>query len=280
MRKEITLADRERGIYRITTDDQRFYSKPGNDKVSGAPTTIYVPSVTWITTYVQSPFLDEWREAVGGEAADAYMKFRGDRGSKVHEACTMVMNGETIDCERSLFRNESKDCAEPLTGSEIECIISFKKWYEAATAGQLWMKDKDAEKKGKKLLPSGYRITNWNTVLWHPEDLFAGTLDIEAERDTDGSLGIIDIKTSKGVYDGHRAQVKGYQKCDPRYKWAGVLRLGADTERGWFFEEVEDRFFQCFDNAYADWKFKNEGLKPFQKDYPLTLSLTNPPPTV
>ena len=277
MRKEIVTVDRDKGVIRITTDDQRFYSKPGRDKVSGAPVMIDVPSVTWITSYVTSPFLDEWREAMGGEAADAYMKFRGSRGLKVHEACTMVMSGQVIDCERTLFYNELKDCAEGLTGSEIECVIAFKDWYEAATSGQLWEKDKDAEKKGRRVLPSGFEVLGWNENLWHPDDLYAGTLDIRAKRLDDGSEGVIDIKTSKGVYDSHRAQVKAYQRCRPEFKWAGILRLGADSKRGWFYEEVDDRFFECFDNAYRDWKFRNNGVKPFQKDYPLTLSLQNPP---
>jgi len=46
MKKEIR--EIENGVMRITTVDERWYSRPVNDKVTGLPTYEFLPSVTWI----------------------------------------------------------------------------------------------------------------------------------------------------------------------------------------------------------------------------------------
>jgi hypothetical protein len=58
-------------------------------------------------------------------------------------------------------------------------------------------------------------------MIYHREFNYAGTFDILAERDK--KTVVLDIKTSKGVYDQHFAQMAAYAMalwdgCLPQYK--------------------------------------------------------------
>lgn len=274
MQKEILrIADREHDTIRITTDDERFYGREFPDPSSGVPRRVWVPSITFVCSMVPpDKYLREYREKLGTDAADAYMQLRGDRGSKIHDAVTMLLNGHKLDCERSTFTNRSANEQEALTADEIECVLAFANWYKCATEG----KTHDDSK--RKILPSGFEIVGWDELLWDRVNRFAGTLDIRARRTSDGKQGVIDVKNTKAIYDSHRAQVKGYQRADPSLEWAAILRLGGGNKRGWFFEEVPDEDFALFDAAWMNWKRKyGDEEYVFQKDYPLTIELANPP---
>lgn len=52
MQKIFTLVNEEKGIVQVTTDDERFYVREGKDETTGLPKHIYLPSVTWIASYV------------------------------------------------------------------------------------------------------------------------------------------------------------------------------------------------------------------------------------
>jgi hypothetical protein len=274
MQKEIRrVADRENDTLCITTDDERFYGREIPDPQSGVPKRVWVPSITFICSQVPADkYLSEYREKLGTDAADAYMRLRGDRGTKIHDGSTMLLNGESIDCERTLFHNRSTDQMEALRADEIECLMAFADWHECAISG----KTHDAAK--RRILPSGYEILEWNELLWDKQNRFAGTLDIRARRLSDGKVGVIDEKNTKAIYKSHRAQVCGYRRADPTLEWGAILRLGGGNKRGWFFEEVPDDKFRVFDAAYENWLDEyGDDEFTFQRDYPLTISLTNPP---
>jgi len=50
MKKIFTIVDEDKGIAQITTDDERFYVREKENE-DGTKSHIYLPSVTWITSF-------------------------------------------------------------------------------------------------------------------------------------------------------------------------------------------------------------------------------------
>jgi hypothetical protein len=129
-----------------------------------------------------------------------------------------------------------------------------------------------------------YRIVGVEQTIW-PEGVksegklldFTATLDILVERITDGKRFVIDVKTSKAIYDAHIIQVSaigeavssdgqmilqvGYKPNKCRYKLTDVPRRMDLYWLAWAICEREAE------------KAKDE---PRQIDYPLSLSLGLP----
>jgi hypothetical protein len=63
--------------------------------------------------------------------------------------------------------------------------------------------------------------------VWDKADGYAGTIDLIAEHPEKG-FGVIDFKTSKGIYDDHHLQVSAYFHAARNFadvKWAQIVRL-------------------------------------------------------
>jgi hypothetical protein len=74
---------------------------------------------------------------------------------------------------------------------------------------------------------SGLKAVRVEQPVWDAALGAAGTIDIVAE-DRSGAQGIVDIKTSKYIYDEHHIQVATYLHMGRRYadlKWARLVRL-------------------------------------------------------
>lgn len=87
---------------------------------------------------------------------------------------------------------------------------------------------------------SGLKVVRVEQSIWEPEIGYAGTIDVVAE-DKNGIQGIIDLKTSKYLYDTHHLQVMAYLHAGRRFadlKWAKLVRLPKRTDDPKF--EVRD----------------------------------------
>lgn len=74
---------------------------------------------------------------------------------------------------------------------------------------------------------SGLKAVRMEQPVWDSELGYAGTIDLIAEHPEKG-LGLIDFKTSKGIYDEHHIQVAAYMHAAQRWahvKWAEIVRL-------------------------------------------------------
>lgn len=79
---------------------------------------------------------------------------------------------------------------------------------------------------------SGLAPVRVEQPVWDVAEGYAGTIDLVAEHPTDG-LGIIDLKTSKYIYDEHHLQVAAYMHAGRNYadlRWAKIVRVPKSTD--------------------------------------------------
>lgn len=136
-------------ISTIQNENGRFYVTPDGH---------HYPSITTILGAGEKPWLDEWRESMGEEKADAEMKRAADRGTAVHDMIEKFLNNDP----------------KPTAGHHIKHIPEF-------LTLRLQLK----------------RISNIITqesALWSDTMRVAGRVDCIG--DFDGKLSLIDFKTS------------------------------------------------------------------------------------
>ena len=262
MKKVFTIVDEKQGLMQVTTDDERFYIKESKNETTGLPCHIYLPSATWITKYVPKGYgFEKWLADKGWDVAQEIKMDRGKYGTRVHAAIEMLLNGEEVamdDTFRDPYAEPGDDRLEALTFEEYNAVWTFQEWWKEFT-----------EKHEVEIIETEFTI--WSETLG-----FAGTVDLLAK--VDGVYTIFDWKTSKSVYLGHKAQISGYRKeMVNQLKTEEVNMIigqfGYDkNKKGYKITEVEDCWAE-FEAAHTFWKKENDGSKPFQKDYPLKLSL-------
>ena len=74
---------------------------------------------------------------------------------------------------------------------------------------------------------SGLRPFRCEQVVWDKGLMVAGTVDLLA-LDEGGRLGIVDYKTSKGIYDSHHIQVAAYAHMARNFaeiEWCQIVRI-------------------------------------------------------
>ncbi len=257
MKKTFVLMDEERGIVQVTTDDERFYIREGKDEVTGLPKHIYLPSCTWICGYAPKGIgFYKWLADKGWDESEAIKKERGKYGSRVHKAVEALLGGETVAMD-TVFLNQESGLPEMLTFEEYDAILSFKSWWTALN-----------EKHTVEVIEVEYTI-------WNEAEGFAGTIDLILN--IDGVNWIIDLKTSQNVWLSHEIQVSAYKhSVELPDVHVAILQLGYKKNRNNYkFTEVEDKWTK-FLAAREFWREEHDGAKPFQRDYPLSISLGMP----
>lgn len=262
MKKVFTLVDEKQGLMQVTTDDERFYIKESKDPETGLPCHIYLPSATWITKYVPKGYgFEKWLADKGWDVSQEIKADRGKYGTRVHAAIEMLLNGEDVAMEdlfKDPYAGPGDDRMEPLTFEEYHAVWTFQEWWKEFT-----------EKHVVEIIETEFTI-------WSDAYDFAGTVDLLAK--VDGVYTIFDWKTSKNVYLGHKAQISAYRKeMALQLKTEDINmvigQFGYDkNKKGYKINEIEDCWAE-FEAACTFWKKENDGSKPFQKDYPLKLSL-------
>lgn len=255
MKKEIR--DVKDGIVRITTVDERWYARSISDPVTHLPTYQFVPSVTWIAEhYPKGIGFYKWLANTGWDESQALKEAAGDKGSKVHAAIVVLLEGGTVKMEDS-FVNPSTGQPETLTLEEYQAILSFAAWVRDAKPVTV-MQD---------------------VVVWNDVDGYAGTVDYVCQ--LDGVLTVVDFKTSKAVWPSHRMQVSAYKHAHPAWTEAKlmILQLGYERNRlGYKPTEIED-CYPLFLHTKGIWAEETKGQHPSQKDYPMQIALPAITPT-
>jgi len=230
----------------LTTYDERWYLKT-DEKTK---TTLFVPSVTWIVSYYPKGIgFMKWLASKGWDEAESIKTDAGEKGSKIHQAVEMLLNGEEIKHSHKFmkFGNYGEALEEELTGEEYEAIYSFQKWYELFEP---------------KIIKTEFPVFT---------EKYAGTVDFICE--IKGEKYLIDLKTSQFVWPSHELQVSAYNHAlGGKYKTA-ILQIGyAKNKAGYKFTEIADKY-DLFEATYQIWENEVSKKQPLQKDLPLSLSL-------
>lgn len=255
MRKEVVVVDKEKGVYRVTTPDERWYMHEEINKETGLPEFVYKPSITWIAGfYPKGIAFYKWLANKGWDEAEAAKSAAGDKGSKVHKAIENLIAGGTITME-DLYTNNSTGQAEELSVEEYECLMAFTNWANDVKPtfilGELTV-ESDAYQ-------------------------FAGTVDCVAK--IGETVYIIDFKTGQHIWPEYELQISAYKQAlrEMGRKVDDVklafLQVGyRKNKKCYKFTEVEDKF-ELFLHAKAIWANECEGQKPKQAEYPLKLKI-------
>ena len=227
----------------ITTTDERWYLHPEYKQ--------WIPSSTWICSYVPSKELAVWMAKKGWDEAELIKQEAGSKGSRVHKGIEVLISGGEVK-HNECFTDGNGDFKE-LSVEEYEAIISFKAWCDEVNPKF---------------------VASENTVF-NTELNYAGTLDCLAE--INNELYLIDFKTSAEIYPSHKYQISSYLHCDSIKKLhnvkLAVLQVGYKRNKKKFkFTEIEDEF-DGFLAAKVFWAKENLNKQPLQKDLPTTIKL-------
>lgn len=236
-------------MLRVTTSDERWYRVKDN----------YYPSASWIASYCpKDRFFEQYLLSQTPESAEKILLDSSEKGTKVHNAIEKLCLGETLRFDDKI---NGQNGPEELTAEEWECIMAFRGWV--------------ADEKVRFLLSP-----EW--ILVDEEVGFAGTCDAPLV-EVNGSLYVVDYKTSKNIYQSHIAQLSAYmfalrkneiwkKAVDGRDVQMAVLQLGKSTKKGYKFTEIPYDF-ESFLAARLFWDRAEKVKDPPQKDFPLSISL-------
>jgi hypothetical protein len=253
MKRDIREVDHERGIIQITTSDERFYARRVNEDSMWD----FVPSVTWISDfYPKGVGFYKWLASKGWSEAEAIKAAAGDKGSKVHQAIGVLIQGGTVEMEDA-FENPRTLDQEPLTPAEYECLMSFRDWFAEVRP----------------------EVIDVEYTVWNERYRYAGTVDLKCRLNIDDykRVWIIDFKTSSDVWMPMELQVSAYKHGDtsePKPHKLAILQVGyRRNKKKWKFTPIADQF-SLFLAARKIWEKEAGSQRPLQRDYPMSLSLT------
>ncbi len=261
--------DPERGIVRITSCDERWYSREATDGSTGIPMLEFRPSVTWISSfYPKGKGFEHWLKK-NGDDADMIVALAAERGYKIHRAIAVLNEGGTVKMTDEFENDDGR--LEPLTPDEYAGVMSYVDWWRSEAQGRLQI--------------LGSEFTIWPDAdacalkFGMPADLFrfAGTVDLKVRSILHDTIGIIDFKTSLDIWPSHEIQISAYAKALGA-DWRAILQLNyrRNKLKKWKLTEVPDRF-NLFSATHAIWKHETDGVEPLQRDFPLELKLDGGP---
>lgn len=270
MKKEIRITDQKRGIVQVTIADERWYVRESRNKDTELPEFQMVPSVTWICGhYPKGIGFYKWLADKGWDESQAIKIAAGDKGSKVHEAISAILNGEEVRID-SKFMNRSTGKEEELTLEEVDAIKSYVDW--------------------TKTLDS-YEPVAWDITVYSDIHGYAGSIDLIAK--VNGEMYVIDFKTSAQVWPEYHLQVSAYRTAiengentiytrnengtegkpvDVSGMKMAILQVGYKMNKaGYKWNEIEDAF-PLFMAAKQIWQYESATQSPKKRDYPIVIS--------
>ena len=261
MKREIKEIDEKRGIVRITSTDERWYAKPSSNDINGLPEYKFYPSSTWIAGhYPKGIGFYKWLAEKGWDEAEALKIAAGERGSKVHQATQLLENGVEIRLDTLLFNPNTSE-QEEISVEEWEAILSYADWFNVTKPQTLATE----------------------LTVFNEKEQYAGTIDRILR--IDGQIWIIDIKTSKSIWEEQIMQISSYSNADVDYKSLGItdeewvtrklaiLQIGYRLNKNRYkFTEQPDKF-DMFLTAKKIWANENPNSKPKQIELPFAISI-------
>jgi hypothetical protein len=219
------------------TLSQHYYSVHEGKKFLG-----YFPSATTILlAFPTSPQLTAWIAQHGMEEATNIRDEAGISGTKIHSACDMLEEGQT------LFEAN-------YTIKEWVKIKSFVDWYHeykpTMVAGEIPV----FSKKGK----------------------YAGRVDRIYK--INGDTIVLDFKSSSALHPQFPLQFSAYanaieENSDEIIDMTAVLLLGASNKNGYRYETYPEwkEHYKVFKNVRETWQYNTYGSKKTKKEPPVLI---------
>ena len=152
----------------------------------------------------------------------------GDIGASVHQEIHRRIN---------LMLGEPAGPEQKLTDQAEWAVMAWQDWWKQAG-----------------LTP--YRAEQ---PVWDAELGYAGTIDLLA-KDSQDRLGVVDLKSSRGIYDDHHLQVTAYINAARNFEpvdWGLIVRVPKNVEDPTFevreLGKLYDRTL-TYDELLADWR--------------------------
>jgi hypothetical protein len=246
----------------------------------------YLPSVTTKLQSAPKAFLARWRGDVGNAEADRRMNAAGEKGTRIHYACSLYLNGGAIifnPFNHPNFTPQEIQEAQTKFGKnlfilqdqdEMWQVAKFVKWMEV-TGAECILHDEivyDLEKDEAGTLDFVFRI---------PE----GSYEINGSKPMDlvGGNYVADLKTGNQVADEHFMQIAAYwEMVQPRLVdpivGGLVLHTNADLKKGipgmatkLRTPEEKDGDYQAFRHVAAIWE-RQSSMKPRMLELPAIIT--------
>ena len=262
MKREYIQVDKERGIFQLTLPDERWYCKEPREK--GEVLEIR-PSVTFISeTYPKDHRYSRWLQEHGLEAS-TFAAAKKEEGFLTHRGVAALNAGETINYSTEFADQDGK--LRSLTADEYAGAMSYVQWCE------------DEGQERFQIL--GYEMLVWPDIhalaAKHHKSAayfhYGGMLDIHLLEKKTRKTWVVDCKISPAVYPSYEIQVEMYRLGVGADKAAVLLlNVKANKLKKYKFiptERCTKRYFSLWDI----WHHETEGIKPLQRDFPLSLSL-------
>lgn len=204
-------------IYRLDLGNYRYYYRFIDDE------PVFYISVTTMTrnTLPTSPFLVKWIADTGSEQASAYVDERASYGKILHMQCGELLIIGTYDLDKLPEKLKQYSAANKITPKD-DWIDELKKDILAFSQFMI-----DYNVKPLAIEP----------ILYHPDDGYAGAIDIVCEKDHEEKgffgevyasgankgqpkeskrkrriIAIVDIKSGrKGFYESNEIQLQAYK---------------------------------------------------------------------
>jgi hypothetical protein len=188
---------------------------------------VRVPSCTTITDVIRKPALERWNNTMGLKGIDTvkYVDELAQAGTLAH----YFVECDIQEMERDpafVAKFDDVDRARAETS-----LVKYHEWRVQHIIKVILVE--------RELVSEVYR--------------YGGKLDLLLE--IDGMLTLVDIKTSKAIYDDQYTQVAGYwilaHELGFDIQKAGILRIGRNPDEGFEYREMEHvelqtrRFLAC-----------------------------------
>jgi hypothetical protein len=175
---------------------------------------VAVPGVTTVLGLLNKPALLHWEWQCGVDGID-YRKSRdnaADIGSLAHWM---------VECHMKGLEPDTSEFSPADVGKAENAVIKFMSWWDA----------------------SGLTLVSSEQQLVSERHGYGGTLDIVAVG-SNGDMWLVDIKTSKAIYDEYWMQVAAYGALSNEVNVAqinkyAIVRIGKQADEGDF--EVQER---------------------------------------
>jgi len=175
---------------------------------------VQVPGVTTVLNVIAKPALLNWAWECGCKGED-YRKVRD------HAADAGTLGHWLVECHLKRQEPDLSDFAPAVISLAESAYIKWLTWWDK----------------------SGFELVSSEAQLVSDTHAYGGTLDILA-RDRDGNMTLVDLKTSKAIYEEYWHQVAAYgqlydEKAEKKITRYIICRIGKETDDADF--EVQER---------------------------------------
>lgn len=232
-------------------------------------TPYYVSVTTILSALAKGKGFEVWLTKKTQEEQEDILGESSLRGSKVHRAIQLLIEGKQITPEEFIYEDQDGRTHKGLTTEEKNMVYAFVRWWYAFN-------------------PKVYASEK---IVYNTTYKFAGTLDfigtikeglIDKNSPTPNRdiFTIVDWKTSSGIYPSYEMQLAAYaaaehQMSGRKIERGAILRLGTKHKTGYEFKIIDSlaESYRAFLGVLAAWKYQNPDFAPRFVELPKLFSL-------